>query len=230
MSYLFFRISSGARVSFIAATAQELVSTPSQIFLSRLALGSASSYIFQRTIFYFIGLSPNSPDDGIIYYTKNKKKIDFLKFIYKIFYMNENVNKIQRYLRVLLDSQPVYNILQEKFPDLLDDLISAKTNPTCTCNQRIVEGLTKHYQESDESKRLIDDIFSRPDVVESIKAYEEAIEEWHKKEKEIFGKVHIIGKSSEDWNNFRNFISSQGMHIQGISTIQNGDNLEIRII
>lgn len=144
--------------------------------------------------------------------------------------MNENINKIHKYLRILLDLEPVYNTLQEKFPNLLDDLISAKTNPSCTCNQRIIEGLTKSYQESNESKNLIDDIFSRPDVVEEIKNYDEAIEEWRRKEEELFGKVHVIGKSSENWNDFRNFIRSQGLQIQAISVIEKGDNLEVRLI
>ena len=144
--------------------------------------------------------------------------------------MNENVNKIQKYLRILLDLDPVYNILKERFPNLLDDLISAKTNPSCACNQRIVEGLIKSYQESDESKNLIDDIFSRPDVVESAKNYDEAIEQWQRKEKDFFGKIHIVGKSSEDWRDFGNFVRNQGLHIQGMSVIEKPDNLEVRFI
>lgn len=71
MSYLSSQIRSGARVSFIAAIAQELVSTPSQVFqIATCAWLGVILYIFQRTIFYFIGLSPNSPDDGILLYTK----------------------------------------------------------------------------------------------------------------------------------------------------------------
>lgn len=144
--------------------------------------------------------------------------------------MNENTIKIRQYLRILLDLEPVYKTLQENFPNLLDDLISARTNPSCTCNQRIVEGLINGYQESDASKVLIDDIFSRPDVVEGIRSHDEAMEEWYRKEKELFGKVHVIGKSSEDWNNFRDFVRSQGLHIQAVSVLEKGDNLEVRFI
>lgn len=144
--------------------------------------------------------------------------------------MNETLNKIPKYLRVLLDLDPAYKTLQQKFPNLLDDLVSAKTNPSCTCNQRIIEGLTTRYQESEEDKNTLDDIFSMPDVVESIRAYDEAIEEWHIKESELFGKVHIVGKSSEDWNKFRSFVRSQNMHIQGVSVIDKNDNLEVRFI
>lgn len=138
--------------------------------------------------------------------------------------------KIQKYLRILLDTDVVYKTLQEKFPDLLDDLISAKTNPTCTCNKRVVEGLTKRYEESEEYKKLIEDIFSMQDVVESITAYDDAIEEWKRKEEKLFNNVHIVGKSPEEWGDFREFVRSHGLHIQAVSIIDKGDTLEVRFI
>lgn len=140
------------------------------------------------------------------------------------------LNKISKYLRILLEVDETYKTLQEKFPNLLDDLISAKTNPSCSCNKRIVEGLTNRYEESEEDKNLIEDIFAKPEIVEAIKSYDKVIQEWERKEKDFFGKVHIVGKSSEDWENFGNFARSQGLHIQGMSVIEKADNLEVRFI
>jgi hypothetical protein len=139
-------------------------------------------------------------------------------------------NKISKYLRILIDSDDVYQNLQKRFPELLDDLISAKTNPSCTCNQRVIEGLIKRYKESDEDKNFIEDIFANPEIVESIKSYDESIELWEKKENEFFGKVHIVGKTSEDWLKFHNFIKNQPIHIRAVSVIEKADNFEVRFI
>jgi len=141
-----------------------------------------------------------------------------------------NIEKINKYLRVLVEVNESFEILTKNFPDLLEDLVSSKNSPSCSCNDRVIKGLTQKYQEDDEARMIIDDIFSRVQVVEAIRAWDEAIERWQNQEKEVFGKVHVIGKSSEDWNNFRNFIRSQGIHIQGFSVIEKEDVLEIRFI
>ena len=141
-----------------------------------------------------------------------------------------NIEKINKYLRVLVEVNESFEILTKNFPDLLEDLVSSKNSPSCSCNDRVIKGLTQKYQEDDEARMIIDDIFSRVQVVEAIRAWDEAIERWQNQEKEVFGKVHVIGESSEDWNNFRNFIRSQGIHIQGFSVIEKEDVLEIRFI
>ena len=139
--------------------------------------------------------------------------------------MNTTLTKIPKYLRVLIDLDSIHKILMEKFPDMLDDLVSAKTNPSCSCNQRLIESLTNKYKDSDLDKDFIEDLFSRPDVVEAIRNYDEIIEEWNRKEAEVFNTVHVVGKSAEDWSKFREFIKTQGLHIQAISVIEKNSHV-----
>jgi hypothetical protein len=67
MSYLFLA-SLGARVSFIVAATQELVSTPSCI--NKTAIQAwLGVFLISKNYFYFLGRSPNSLNVGIGIYT-----------------------------------------------------------------------------------------------------------------------------------------------------------------
>jgi DNA-binding transcriptional regulator GbsR (MarR family) len=141
-----------------------------------------------------------------------------------------NIEKIHKYLRVLVEVNESFQILTKNFPDLLEDLVSSKNSPSCSCNDRVIQGLTQKYQEDDEARMIIDDIFSRVQVVEAIRGWDEAIERWENQEKEIFEKVHKVGKTSEDWKAFRKIVQASNVHVQGFSVIEKEDGLEVRFI
>lgn len=141
-----------------------------------------------------------------------------------------NLEKINKYLRVLVEVNESFQILTKNFPDLLEDLASSRNSPSCSCNDRVMKGLTKKYQEDDEAKMIIDDIFSRVQVVTAIKGWDETIERWQNQEKEIFEKVHKVGKTSQDWKDFRNMVRASNLHIQGFSVIEKEDGLEVRFL
>ena len=140
------------------------------------------------------------------------------------------VEKIHKYLRVLLGVDESFQILTKNFPDLLEDLVSAKNTPSCSCNDRVIEGLTQKYQTDDEAKIIIDDIFSRVEVVKAIKGWDEMMKGLENQEKEIFEKVHKVGKTSEDWKAFRKMVKASNVNIQGFSVIEKKDRLEVRFI
>jgi hypothetical protein len=141
-----------------------------------------------------------------------------------------NLEKIHKYLRVLVEVNESFQILTKNFPDLLEDLVSSKNSPSCSCNDRVIQSLTQKYQEDDEARMIIDDIFSRVQVVTAIKGWDEAIERWQNQEKEIYEKVHKIGKTSEDWKAFRKMVKASNVHIQGFSVIEKKNGLEVRFI
>jgi hypothetical protein len=140
------------------------------------------------------------------------------------------VEKIHKYLRVLVQVGESFQILTSKFPDLLEDLVSAKNSSSCSCNDRVIQGLTQKYQEDDEAKMIIDDIFSRVQVVKAIKSWDEMMEVLENQNKEIFEKVHKVGKTSEDWKVFSKMIQASNVNVKGFSVIEKEDVLEVRFI
>jgi len=141
-----------------------------------------------------------------------------------------NLEKINKYLRVLVEVNESFQILTKNFPDLLEDLESSRNSPSCSCNGRVIEGLTNKYQEDEEARIIIDDIFSRVQVVAAIKNWDEAIERWQNQEKEIFEKVHKVGKTDEDWKTFRKMVQVSNVHVRGFSVIEKEDGLEVRFL
>ena len=140
------------------------------------------------------------------------------------------VEKIHKYLRVLVGVDESFQILTKNFPDLVEDLMSAKNSSSCSCNDRIIQSLTQKYQEDDEAKMIIDDIFSRVKIVKAIKAWDEMMQGLENQEKEIFEKVHKVGKTSEDWKAFRKMVKASNVNIQGFSIIEKKNGLEVRFI
>lgn len=52
----------------------------------------------------------------------------------------------QIFFNVLMKNETFFNSLRAKFPDILADLVSSRTNPNCSCKNRVSSYLASKLQ------------------------------------------------------------------------------------
>lgn len=143
--------------------------------------------------------------------------------------MNKNI-LLQNYYRVLIENDSSFNALKESFPKILEDLISAKDNPSCECNKRVFEYLFKEYQENKKSKKVIDNLFKLKEIDEIITELEKHRAQFEKDTVEKITKIYKIGKSEKDWAEFYKTVEEKQIYFRSFSVLEKDDHLEIRFL
>lgn len=143
--------------------------------------------------------------------------------------MDKNTS-LQNYYRVLIDNDSAFNILKESFPQILEDLTSAKDNPSCECNKRVFEFLFKEYQENKKSKKIIDNLFKSKEINEIITELEKHRVQFEKDTIEKITKIYKVGKSEKDWADFYKMVEEKQIFFRSFSVLEKNDYLEVRFL
>ena len=137
--------------------------------------------------------------------------------------------KFHLILDPLLRNQNIFQKLKEKYPEIIDDLDSAKDNTQCSCRGRVAAFLYKKYNEEPEEKSFIDDLINSDILV--LKGIEAILGE-HQRINDILGKVHVLEKKDNYYQDFLNYLENNMIHhfVRSFSVVDKGDKVEIYLL
>jgi len=133
---------------------------------------------------------------------------------------------INKYSKVFIKNEEVFNQLIKKYPELEIDLISARQNDNCSCHFKVRAFLEIKYF---LDKFYLDDLFFKENLFIEYARYDQELEA--KKQEQViknqnFKKIHIINNDQKSWEEFQEFVKNN-ITFKSFSIIQDGENLRI---
>jgi hypothetical protein len=138
--------------------------------------------------------------------------------------MNTDVitpNNIYAYIFSALNDDSSFGLLKDRYPDILADLVSAKSNANCSCRGRVVSYIIEKYKISDE-KIFLDQIFSNEKTqAAAIKMLEDQKQSTLHS---LSGKIITLVKKDNYWKEF--YDSNRG-NWRAFSIVDKGDSVDV---
>jgi hypothetical protein len=134
-------------------------------------------------------------------------------------------NAFQTYITALINNNNTFEILKNKYTEILADLVSSKTNPNCSCRGRIGAFFTKKYNESPEDKAFLDELFHKPEIIESYERIIRTTPQRPAAPRSISGKIFRIPKTDEGWEALNKDIA--GSYFKSFNILEKEDHLEV---
>ena len=134
------------------------------------------------------------------------------------------------YVGPLVENESTWEALKLRYPQILADLTSSKTNPTCSCRGRVASYLNEKSADENELNFLTN-LMGAPEVAAKIKKNEEDFKVSQEKTKN-FPKIHSVGKTSEDWVNFIKYLEDNNFkeHIKSFSLLEKNDHILVYLM
>lgn len=122
-----------------------------------------------------------------------------------------------------LSHDPAFEMLKERYNDILADLVSAKANANCSCRGRVLNYINKKYQEEENEKTFLDGIFSIPEV--KTQAESTIAENKARAANALSGKILTVMKKDNYWQDFFNSVSRNSF--RSFSVVDKGDSVDV---
>jgi len=133
---------------------------------------------------------------------------------------------INKYSKVFIKDQEIFEELIKKYPELEMDLISARQNDNCSCHFKIKAFLEIKYF---LDKFYLDNLFFKENLFQEYSKYDQELE--NKKQEQFiknenFKKIHTINNNQKSWEEFQEFVKNN-IIFKSFSVLQDGENLRI---
>jgi len=126
------------------------------------------------------------------------------------------------YIFAALEDDTSFSLLKDRYPDILADLVSAKSNSNCSCRGRVVSYITQKYK-TDTERVFLDGIFSKEKTINNasnqIKQNQETITNT------LSGKIFTLMKKDNYWEEFTK--TTFGKMFRSFSIVDRGDSVDV---
>ncbi len=126
------------------------------------------------------------------------------------------------YIFAALEDDESFSLLKDRYPDILADLVSAKSNSNCSCRGRVVSYITQKYK-TDTERVFLDGIFSKEKTINNasnqIKQNQETITNT------LTGKIFTLMKKDNYWEEFTK--TTFGKMFRSFSIVDRGDSVDV---
>lgn len=129
------------------------------------------------------------------------------------------------YVTALVNNDPTFETLKSRYTEILADLVSFKTNPNCSCKNRVGSFIAKKYNESPEDKAFLDELFKKPEIIESYERLVKFTPQRPGNPRIISGQIFKIPKTDEGWAALNKDIA--GAHFRSFNILEKEDHLEV---
>jgi hypothetical protein len=144
------------------------------------------------------------------------------------------------FFNIFLKNDTFFNSLKEKFPEILADLTSSRSNPNCGCTNRVKDHLnSKLINDPDYFNNLmnIDEIKNLTLQAPNYRVPNNPIENHVQMMQQNmfrnsggFGRIFEIGKTEEDWKTLAKKLNEEKVFFKSFSIIEKPDKLVVYFI
>jgi uncharacterized protein YukE len=136
------------------------------------------------------------------------------------------MNNLHYHVDALVQNDTAFEALKNRYSDMLADITSARTNPTCSCRGRLGKYLQEKFEGDQADKDFIALLLKLPGVAEKVEETDKAIEaaEKARNEQKMF---HVISKGGDSWNAFVQYLRSQNIQYTSFSVVEKETQLEV---
>jgi hypothetical protein len=148
--------------------------------------------------------------------------------------INREVSIVRKYIRLFLNEKNPFDILYETYPEIRQDLTSARELVDCQCRSRVIIFLEEKIKNKDDFN-LINSLLILPEVQAFKKELDDEFEqEIFELEKKIrrqnnARKIYNVSKDEEGWIQFIDY-AKENIEFKCFSIIEREDYLEVRFI
>jgi len=145
-------------------------------------------------------------------------------------------NLIEKYLRLFLNEFTLFNILIDKYPEIKEDLYSARENPKCECMKRVISFLNEKIKNT-EDLNFIESLINKndPNIIKIKSQIDDTIlkqKEEHKKfleRRTASMNIYKIKKDDQSWKDFHQFVEKNVLY-KNCFLLEKEDYFEIRFL
>lgn len=148
--------------------------------------------------------------------------------------IDKKVSIIRKYIQIFLNEKTPFNILYEKYPEIREDLTSARELVDCSCRSKVVFFLEEKIKNA-EDLNLINEILLLPEV-QKVKEeldyeFEQEILAFKKKIKKENNakKIYTVSRDENEWKEFVEY-AKENIEFKSFSIIEKENHLEVRFI
>lgn len=148
--------------------------------------------------------------------------------------IDKKVSIIRKYIQIFLNEKTPFNILYEKYPEIREDLTSARELVDCSCRSKVVFFLEEKIKNA-EDLNLINEILLLPEV-QKVKEeldyeFEQEILAFEKKIKKENNakKIYTVSRDENEWKEFVEY-AKENIEFKSFSIIEKENHLEVRFI
>ena len=131
-------------------------------------------------------------------------------------------NLLYAYIFAALAHDPSFLLLKDKYPDILADLVSAKSNSNCSCRGRVVSYISTKYK-IDTERVFLDKIFSNQEIITN--ASDQIKQNQDKLNSSLSGKIFSLMKKDNYWEEFTQTASNK--MFRSFSIVDKGDFVDV---
>jgi len=131
-------------------------------------------------------------------------------------------NLLYAYIFATLADDPSFLLLKDRYPDILADLVSAKSNSNCSCRGRVIAYITQKYG-TDTERVFLDGIFSNETVVRN--AADQIKQNQEKITNTLSGKIFTLMKKDNYWEEFTQTAANK--MFRSFSIVDKGDSVDV---
>lgn len=148
--------------------------------------------------------------------------------------INREASAIRKYIRLLLNEKIPFDILYETYPEIRQDLTSARELVDCKCRSKVIVFLEEKIKNKNDFN-LINSLLILPEVQDFKKELDDEFEqEIFELEKKIrrqnnARKIYNVLKDEESWIQFIDY-AKENIEFKCFSIIEKNDYLEVRFI
>jgi hypothetical protein len=147
--------------------------------------------------------------------------------------MNLDINEIRSYLDALVGVDHIYELLKERYPQNLADIVSSRENPNCGCRNRLSGFLIEQYNNPSESD-FIKKLLSDPKVIERATQIQKIVEQ-NQRQQIPQGqqqnpsniRKYTLSKAQTGWDAFAEWIDSKQIQFKSFSVVDRGNELDV---
>lgn len=148
--------------------------------------------------------------------------------------INREVSIVRKYISIFLDEKTPFEILYEKYPEIREDLTSARELVDCACRSRVVSFLEEKTKNA-EDLNLINKILLLPEIQkfkeeldyefeQKILAFENRIRKENNAKK-----IYTVSKDENEWKEFIEY-AKENIEFKSFSIIEKENHLEVRFL
>lgn len=133
-----------------------------------------------------------------------------------------NADHLYAYIFASLAHDPSFELLKNRYSDILADLVSAKSNANCSCRGRVIAYINQKYQ-IDTEKAFLDEIFLNEQI--RVEAEKQIEENQARIANNFSGKIITVMKKDDYWKDFH--LSTLRGSYRAFSVVDKGDSVDV---
>lgn len=153
----------------------------------------------------------------------------------------QNLLNTPVFFDTFLKNDTFFNSLKDKYPEILADLTSSRTNPNCSCKNRVRSHLlgklivdANYFNDllnNPEIKKLLED---KNNEIQTTQFKDPMEEHMRLMRENMFknsgGRVFQIGKTEQDWQNLCKRLEAEKVSFKSFSVVEKEDKLVVYFV